>query len=54
MTYLWTICVGVYVDDLVEKMKKLFDMTDLGLFSSHLGLQMKQAKGVYSHVRSLP
>ena len=42
--------VGVYVDDLLitnfkDKMKTLFDMTDLSLLKSYLGIQVKHIKG---------
>jgi hypothetical protein len=48
--------VGVYVDDLIitghhgihkfkDQMKKLFKMSDLGLLSYYLGLEVKQMKG---------
>ena len=50
--------VGVYADDLLiagnnkariskfkDKMKVLFDMTDLGLLKSYLGIQVKRIKG---------
>ncbi|CAA7401825.1 unnamed protein product [Spirodela intermedia] len=51
------IIVGGYVDDLLiignsgerieefkKEMKKLFDMTDLGLLSSYLGIQVAQVR----------
>ena len=50
--------IGVYVDDLLvagsskerilefkDKMKSLFDMTDLGLLKSYLGIQVNQLEG---------
>ena len=57
--------IGVYVDDLLvagsskerilefkDKMKSLFDMTDLGLLKSYLGIQVNQLDGEITLVQS--
>ena len=57
--------VGVYVDDLVitgtdekeienfkEQMHQLFDMSDLGLLSYYLGIEVKHREGVITLCQS--